>query len=63
MGNKTVSDAYAAGFDAGKNGAHIGNSLFRFFLTDELTDAWERGYKAGQHEKATAAGGDNLSPR
>lgn len=41
------SEAYRAGYDAGKNGANTVNANFRYFATKELSEEWSRGNEAG----------------
>lgn len=48
----TDDEAFAAGFDCGKNGVTFENSHFRFFTLARLTRAWERGKAMAEREKA-----------
>lgn len=48
--NISLEACYNAGYDAGKNGATIDNSHFKFFTTPERTKAWEKGKEAGAND-------------
>lgn len=50
-----LSDAEAAGYDAGFNGPNTTNCHFRHFGTPENTAAWERGKKAGDAARVSQA--------
>jgi hypothetical protein len=47
----TEEDAWFAGYSAGKRGANMSNCHSRFFSTPGLTQAWERGQRAGSWER------------
>jgi len=47
---KKNSEAYKAGYDAGKNGSNTINTHFRYFATKELMNNWALGNKQGKGE-------------
>lgn len=49
-------EAERMGFDAGFNGSDTANCHFRYFATEALRDAWERGQTRGLNKAPSAAG-------
>lgn len=45
------------GYDCGWNGSDEINSHFSYFLTRELTAAWERGKKRAEDKRGSVGGG------
>lgn len=50
LNRKTPEQAYKAGYDQGLNGASLLNSCFTFFVTQALSEEWERGSADGKIE-------------
>lgn len=46
----SIDTCFAAGFDAGKNGIDLFNTDFRYFMTDDRREWWDRGNKLGKEE-------------
>lgn len=49
---KTIDDAFIAGYDCGKNGTNTANCHFSFFSSPDMTAAWERGKSEGEKAKS-----------
>lgn len=45
--SKTIEEARAAGYQAGRHGPDTTNSHFTWFFTTEMTRAWEEGHAQG----------------